>query len=363
MGDGATTTRDLVVVGASAGGVEALRDMVSTLPADLPAAILVVLHLPAQSESALPAILNRSGSLPAQAARDGAPIETGRIYVARPDYHLAVVGDHLALTRGPRENGHRPAVDVLFRTAARTMGPRVVGVVLSGTLDDGTAGMLAIAARGGVTVAQDPHEALYPAMPRSVIDHVEPEHVLPARAIGVLLDRRCREAVDVTQAPAAPPMLHRESAMAELDRDAITSEEPTGGPSGLTCPDCAGTLYEMEAEDMLRFRCRVGHAWSAESLAVEQGLAFEGALWMAMRSLEEKAALGRQMAETARGRGIALSAERFQMMSEEAAQAARLIHDLLARVDIRLLSGARVERAAPAADDATDEAPDEASAR
>jgi two-component system chemotaxis response regulator CheB len=347
-----TATRDLIVVGASAGGVEALRDLVGSLPEQLAAAVLIVLHLPAQSESALPAILNRSGPLPARAAEHGELIEPGRIYVARPDYHLAVVGRHLALTRGPRENGHRPAVDVLFRTAARDNGPRVIGVVLSGALDDGTAGMLAIGARGGLTIAQDPQEALYPAMPRSVVAHVQPDHVLSARAIGLLLDQRCRETVELAVVPDVSPQLHLEAAMSELDRTVVTSEEPTGAPSGLTCPDCSGTLYEMESEDMLRFRCRVGHAWTATSLAVEQGLAFESALWMAMRSLEEKAALGRQMAATARDRGIPLSAERFHQMSEEAAAAARLIHGVLARVDIRLLSGAMNEQpAAPAEQD------------
>lgn len=258
--DDATATRDVVVVGASAGGVEALRDLVSGLPADLPAAVLVVLHLPAQSDSALPAILSRSGRLPAGAARDGDSIESGRIYVAPPDHHLAVVGDCLALTRGPRENGHRPAVDVLFRTAARVLGPRVVGVVLSGALDDGTAGMLAIAARGGVTVAQDPKEALYPAMPHSVVEHVEPDHILPARSIGPLLGQLCREGVKLRSVPAGPPHLQREADMAEFDRDTLTSEEPTGAVSDLTCPDCAGTLYDMQDRGMLRFRCRVGHA-------------------------------------------------------------------------------------------------------
>ena len=339
-------TRDVVVVGASAGGVEALRTLVGTLPSDLPAAVLVVLHLPAQSESALPAILNRCGPLPVQAAEQGQVIERGHVYVARPDLHLAVADDHLILTKGPRENGHRPAVDVLFRTAARALGPRVIGVVLSGALDDGTAGMLAVAARGGVTVAQDPDDALYPAMPNSVIEHVEPDHILPARDIAAVLDERCREAVDLAPAPAMPAELparmRMETRMSQLDRDTVTSEESPGVPSSLTCPDCSGALFEMDTEEMVRFRCRVGHAWSAESLAVEQGLAFEGALWMAMRSLEERAALGKQMAQTARERGNPMSAERFEQLGKDAARGARLIHELMERIDVRNLGGALV---------------------
>lgn len=292
-----TPTRDVVVVGASAGGVEALRTLIGNLPADLPAAVLVVLHLPAQSESALPAILNRCGPLPAHAAEQGQPMQRGHVYVARPNLHLAVADDHLVLTRGPRENGHRPAVDVLFRTAARALGPRVIGVVLSGALDDGTAGMLAVAARGGLTVVQHPDDALYPAMPKSAIEHVEPDHILPASDIATLLDQRCREAIDLSAMPALPAELtarmRMETRMSYLDRETVTSQESPGVPSSLTCPDCAGALFEMDTEDMVRYRCRVGHAWSAESLAVEQGLAFEGALWMAMRSLEERAALGK----------------------------------------------------------------------
>ncbi len=332
-------TRDVVVVGASAGGVEALRTLVGGLPARFPAALLIVLHLPPQSESALPAILNRCGPLPARAATDGERIEPGRIYIARPDLHLAVAGDRVVLTKGPRENGHRPAVDVLFRTAAREFGPRVIGVVLSGALDDGTAGMLAISARGGVTVAQDPLDAVYPAMPRSVIEHVEPDHVLPAADIAALLEELCREPIDLGAAPALAARMRMEVLMNHLDRAPVTSEESPGVPSALTCPDCAGALFEMDTEDMIRFRCRVGHAWSAQSLAVEQGLAFEGALWMAIRSLDERAALGRQMAQAARERGSPMSAERFEQLGNDAAGGARLIHELMERIDVRLLGG------------------------
>ncbi|MGB9378482.1 MAG: chemotaxis protein CheB [Mycobacteriales bacterium] len=339
--------RDIVVIGASAGGVEALRTLVGHLPAGLPAAVLVVLHLPPQSDSALPAILDRCGPLAARIAEHGLPIEPGNIYVAKPGRHLVVADGHLVLTKGPRENGHRPAVDVLFRTAARTFGPRVIAVVLSGALDDGTAGLLAVAARGGVTVAQDPGDAHYPAMPESAIEHAAPDHVLPAEQIAALIDRRCREQVDPDAVPEVPIGMQTESQMSEFERDPVTSEESPGVPSSLTCPDCAGALFEVGTEDIVRFRCRVGHAWTAESLSEAQGLAFEGALWMAMRSLEERAALGRQMADSARARGNSMSATRFEQMADDAAGSARLIHELMERVDVRDLGGSQVREPQP----------------
>ena len=180
---------DLVVIGASAGGVEALRELVAGLPAELAAAVLVVLHTPPTRDSRLPAILGRAGILPTAHARDGEGIRPGQIYVAPPNYHLTVEAESLRLVQGPTENGFRPAADPLFRTAARAYGARVVGVVLSGALDDGAAGLTAIKQQGGVTVAQDPDEAIVPGMPRSAIrfDHVD--HVLPVAAIAALLVR------------------------------------------------------------------------------------------------------------------------------------------------------------------------------
>lgn len=181
--------RDLVVIGASAGGVEALSQLVAGLPAELPAALLVVLHTPPTRDSRLPAILCRAGVLPAAHARDGERIRPGRIYVAPPNYHLTVDSESLRLIQGPTEKGFRPAADPLFRTAAQAYGARVVGVVLSGALDDGAAGLVAIKQRGGVTVAQDPDEALLASMPRSAIRFEHVDYVLPAAAVAALLVR------------------------------------------------------------------------------------------------------------------------------------------------------------------------------
>jgi two-component system, chemotaxis family, protein-glutamate methylesterase/glutaminase len=175
---------DIVVVGASAGGVEALIRLVASVPAQLPAAVFVVLHVPPSGTSALPDILGRSGPLPAGHVKDGEPIEHGRIYVAPPDHHLLLRPGHVHLARGPRENGHRPAVDPLFRSAAREYATRVVGMVLSGALDDGTAGLVASRARGGLAVVQDPADALYSGMPVNALHHVAVDHVLPATAMG-----------------------------------------------------------------------------------------------------------------------------------------------------------------------------------
>lgn len=193
VGRDAKHPRDLVVVGASAGGVEALQAFVAGLPADLPAAVLVVLHVPASGTSALPAILSRSGPLPAVSARTGAPLTHGVIQVAPPDRHLLVTDRKLALSDGPKEKGHRPSIDSLFRSAALAMGPAVSGVLMSGVLDDGVAGLAAIAARGGLAMVQDPEEALYPSMPVHALRRLAVDYVLPARDFGGMLAEVARE--------------------------------------------------------------------------------------------------------------------------------------------------------------------------
>ncbi|NYJ06845.1 chemotaxis protein CheB [Petropleomorpha daqingensis] len=325
--------RDVVVVGASAGGVEALRDFVSGLPADLPAAVLVVLHMPGGGRSALASVLTRPSSLPVRAAIEGAPLVPGTVTVGVPDRHLLLTEDErLTLSLGPRENGHRPSVDALFRSAAQVAGPRVIGVVLSGALDDGASGMLAIASRGGAAVVQDPTEALYDSMPRTARGAVGAAHVLPAAEIGPLLGRLTREDLgDDVQVAPAPLDMRMENAMAHLDGESWGAESHPGDPVPLTCPDCHGPLFRIPDGVLHRFRCLVGHAWSAESLAAQHTSAVEGALWMALRTLEEKAELSRAMAARASAAGHELTGRTFEERADDAHQAAVLVRDLLER--------------------------------
>jgi two-component system chemotaxis response regulator CheB len=332
--------RDVIVIGASAGGVEALRTVVGHLPPDLPATVLVVLHVPPYGGSVLPAILTRSGPLLARHPESGDPLVAGEILVAPPDSHLVVDGERVHLTRGPRENGHRPAVDVLFRSAARSAGTRVIGVVLSGVLDDGTAGLAAVVSQGGVPVVQDPEDAMYPGMPASAIAHVDVEHVVPADEVGKLLVRLTSEEAEPVPHPA-PQLLQMETDLAMMDDDAMNEPDRPGRPSGFSCPDCSGVLYEIHDGELIRYRCRVGHAWSAESLLGEQDQQLEGALWMALRGLEEKAALARTMAARARERGNPLTADLFLQHSAEATQAATLIRKML---ESRVGTGGEVDQ-------------------
>lgn len=320
-------TRDVLLIGASAGGVEALRAVVAELPADLPAAVLVVLHVPSNGHSALPRILGRSGPLPCHHPTDGEPLRHGHIYVAPPDRHLIVEDDVVRLSRGPRENGYRPAVDVLFRGAARGLTTRVVATVLSGTLDDGSAGVTAVQARGGLVLVQDPEDALYPGMPRNALNVCQPDFVGPAEALGKELARLAgSEAPDWGARPERD--LRMETDMARLEQDALDDADRPGVPSGFSCPDCQGTLFELP-DNHLRYRCRVGHAWTSVSLLAQQDAGLEHALWMALRSLEEKAALSRRMANAARLRRSEQTAVHYDESAEAALSATGTLRELL----------------------------------
>jgi two-component system chemotaxis response regulator CheB len=320
---------DIITVGASAGGVEALAELVGDLPGDLPASLFVALHVPSHGSSVLPQILSRRGSLPARHAEDGEAIEPGRIYVAPPDNHMLIHEGKVRLSRGPRENGVRPAIDPLFRTASRWFGPRVVGVVLSGTLDDGTAGLMAIRDRGGVTVVQDPDDALFPGMPRNALDVVHVDHVLPVSRLADLLSRLARTAPSGKGVMPMPDEMEAESAIAEFDLGTIEKKTHPGTPSAFGCPDCGGVLWEIQDGEMARFRCRVGHAWSPTSLLSEQSRTLEKALWMAFRALEERAALADRMAGRSRAKGWTGAASRFEGQVKEAKDRAALIRQVL----------------------------------
>lgn len=332
---------DIIVIGASAGGVEALTQLMAYLPSDLPAAIFVVLHIPAQGPSVMPQILNRAikkrqEKLPFQALhpQDGEKIEHGRIYVAPPDRHLLIKDGHVRLARGPRENSHRPAVDPLFRTAARAYGARVIGLILSGTLDDGTAGLLAVKQQGGVAIVQDPEEALYSGMPSSAIENVEVDHILRLSEIASVLEQIANQPVQKSQVKALSEDIEMESDMAQLELGAMNNPNRPGKPSPFACPDCNGVLWEIDGgKQLIRFRCRTGHAFSSGTLLAKQTEAQEDAMWNALRALEEKAALTQRLADRARDRNQSISARRFEEQAQTAYQRATILRQLLLKPD------------------------------
>ena len=323
----------MVVIGASAGGVDALIQLVRVLPADFPAPVCIVLHIPADSPSLMAHILNREGRLQTKTAEDGDRYKPGHIYVAPPDRHL-VIGRHgtLHADRGPRENRHRPAVDPLFRSAALAFGPRAIGVILSGTLDDGTAGLLALKRYGGIAVVQDPKDALYPGMPQSAIAHVEVDYIAPLGEIGPLLTRLVAE-----PAPPAPAHLDidrnlsLETRVAELDEASLRSDERPGDPSPYSCPDCGGVLWEIADGEYARYRCRVGHAFSPEAMLSAQDDVLETALWTAMKTLEESARLSQRLAVAERERGHDWLASRFEEKERESRKQVEVIRRHLLR--------------------------------
>jgi two-component system chemotaxis response regulator CheB len=291
----AAALRGVVAVGASAGGVEALSDLAASLPADLPYAVLVVLHVPAGAPSVLAGILDRNGPLPARSAEGNSPLEPATITVAVPDHHLLVDDHRVTLSEGPTENRYRPAINALFRSAALTFGTRAIGCLLSGVLDDGVSGVAAIRARGGTTIVQRPDDALFPAMPQNAIAAGFVDYQVAAKEVGPLLtelaDRQLEE-----------PDVRRDARMELENRIAMGRKfstdfdgEKLGPPSGYTCPDCNGSLMVVDDKD---FRCRVGHAWTADSLLKARDDEVEGALWIALRSLQEKAKLSRRLADS-----------------------------------------------------------------
>lgn len=318
----------VVVIGASAGGVETLVRVVRGLPADLRATICIVLHIAPGSPSALPSILQRAGVMPCRSAVDGEELHDGEILVAPPDRHLVVSDGHVLLTVGPRENGHRPAVDALFRSAASAQDGKVVGVILSGTRDDGTAGLAMIKSCGGMAIVQDPAEAMYPGMPASALAHVEVDAVVPSDQIAATIVRVVNGDLDPVGSspgnpggggnpgPSDPP----------AGEDRIETEATREGqPVTSTCPECGGVLTEHHEAGVTQWRCRVGHRYSMESLADAQAEGVEAALWAAIRALEDREALLRRMATQLEATGNTRSAGSFRTRAREARQQSQAV--------------------------------------
>lgn len=327
--------RSVVAIGASAGGIEALRELLKALPQTFDAAILVVLHTSSHT-GALPAILQRATKLPVSYARDWEPIEKAHVYVAPPDFHLIVEGNLLRVIQGPRENLHRPAIDPLFRSAAITFGRRLIGVVLTGLLDDGTAGLMVVRAQGGETIVQDPKTAMFSAMPENALKQVPQARVLPLTEIPELLMELTKENVPELSHGTSPELLdmEKETRLSELNMSEMqNSDHHVGRPSVFGCPECGGVLWEIEDQDFLRFRCRVGHAYTALNLEAEQRHAIEAALWAALRALEESASLYRRVMSRSQTSGNGSLTDRFRERAETTETNAKTLRDFLLRVN------------------------------
>ena len=319
------TPRGVVAVGASAGGVEALTTFAANLPTDLPYSVLTALHMPPTAPSVLAKIIDRNGPLPAVSAEDNAPLEAGHIYVGVPDRHLLVHDHRIVLSEGPTENGHRPAINALFRAVALNFGPHAIGILLSGVLDDGVHGAADIQARGGTTVVQDPSDALFPAMPINALQAGVVDHNATTAEMGALLKQLSERDIEERHMERDTRMeLENRIAMGRRFSTSFDAEA-LGAHSGYTCPDCNGSLVSVSDHS---FRCRVGHAWTTESLLMARDDEVENALWIALRSLREKANLSRKLA---RNIGPGTLSKRYTEIADEADHAVSVLGERLSK--------------------------------
>ena len=314
--------RGIVALGASAGGIEALQRLMRELPEELPAAVCLVVHIPATSRSVLADIIARQTPLPVSPAVDGEPLAEGHVYVAPPDLHLRVRAGRIQLDRGPKENGVRPAIDPLFRSAADAYAERAIAAVLSGSLSDGAGGAAVIAAAGGTVLVQDPDDAVVPSMPESALAAVPGARRFAAADLADEIARVAdafpptAEEVPVSADDSLPPLQ-------QLRRVAA------GPPVGLTCPECHGPLWELREGEVVRYRCRVGHAFYEDALLEGKGAAIESALWMALEALEERSELLNAVADRLETGGRASSAASFRERARGADERAELVRGVL----------------------------------
>jgi len=321
--------RDIIVIGGSSGATAPLKDILGSLPADMPAAVFIVLHIPARGIGILSTVAAVAGRLPVKQAADGLPIEHGTVYLAAPDHHLLITEGRLALGRGPRENLVRPAIDALFRSAALAYGPRVIGVVLSGLLSDGAAGLEAIKRRGGLAVVQEPSDALADEMPRRALEASSVDFCVAGDKIGDVLAELANG--QAGEAGPVPPDLQLEVQIAAGERIDSETLSAIATPAALTCPSCGGVLSALKAEQPLRFRCQVGHAFTADVLAKEQESRIDEAMRIALRIIDERAQLVRRMAADARANGRSAVAEMYEGRAEEYRKYSEVIRQAVLR--------------------------------
>jgi two-component system chemotaxis response regulator CheB len=344
----AVAHRNVIVVGASLGGHEALAALIGTVPADLNAAVFVVMHVAPDAPNILGQLLERVSPFPAAPAVDGEPIAPNRIYVAVPDRHLMIEGDRVRLSRGPRESHARPSIDVLFRSAAFHRGPRAIGIVLTGTLDDGTAGLWAINDRGGIAIVQAPTEAPYPSMPMSAIRHVDVDHVLEVAAMGTVLRELTHEDLSVPEGADMPSKsLEIESRIALGDVALQQGVRALGQPSFHTCPDCHGSMIAIKEGDLARFRCHTGHGYTAAALHQRGMLEVDETLWGALAQLEEQEVLLQDLARAALASERPEADEAYATKSKQLRQLADRLRELAQDPALEPHSSLTEERAAP----------------
>jgi two-component system chemotaxis response regulator CheB len=320
-------TRDIIVIGGSAGSVEVILRMARDLPEDLPASLMVVIHTSPHGNGELAGLIERAGPLKCVLASDGDFIQPGRIYLARPDHHLLIESGKIRVVRGPKENRHRPAIDPLFRSAAVAYGARVIGVILSGALDDGSAGFVDIKKIGGLAIVQSPEDAFFPGMPRNAMNAVDVDYAVPADELPALLSKLCRENVD-THMEASDSTQYE----AGVAANRLLSEErmrEVASPSIFTCPDCGGDLFEYKDNAPLRFRCSIGHAINGVSLLAAQSDKVEEALATSFRVMVENSRLYRRLMEDYSRRNLHFSAEGMKKKAEELEKHILTIQELL----------------------------------
>lgn len=318
---------DVVAIGASAGGFQALSEIAKGLPGEFPAALLVTIHLHPEASNVLPDLVDRAGLLPAGFAKDGEEIAPGGIYIAPPDLHLLVNDGRVMLRRGPRENGARPAIDPMFRSVAVNYGSRAIGVILTGGLSDGASGLHAIKRCGGITVVQDPRDAASPDMPTSALAATPVDHIATLEEMAALLGRLASQPAR----PGAPPSdeLKLEVGIAAERQSDMALNDRLGERSVLTCPECHGLLWEIKEGELVRYRCHVGHAFTLEALEAEQATELDRALASALRALNERIALVRRLADQARRLQHASTVRRWESRVREYENQAEVIRAAL----------------------------------